>query len=213
MNILLIGATGFVGSHVRDEALQRGHHVTAVVRTPSKLPAHANLRAAVVDPFDSAALAVAARGHDAVIAAFSPDAEPAQVRAEQVRAYRAIVAAVRAASVPRVLVVGGAGSLEVAPGLQMLDTPDFPAEWRQGAEGTRDVLHLLREVQDLDWTMLSPSAHIAPGERTGHFRLGTDQLLIGGDGESRISLQDYAVAMIDELETPAHARRRFTVGY
>lgn len=119
----------------------------------------------------------------------------------------------RDAAVPRLLVVGGAGSLEVAPGVQLVDTPEFPAQWKGTAEGARDVLHLLRQEDTLNWTMLSPSAMIAPGERTGSFRLGTDQLLVDAKGESRISVEDYAVAMIDELEKPAHARRRFTVGY
>lgn len=111
------------------------------------------------------------------------------------------------------LVVGGAGSLEVAPGVQLVDTPEFPAQWKGTAEGAREALKLLRAEAELDWTMLSPSAHLEPGERTGRFRLGTDQLLVDAQGASRISVEDYAVAMIDELERPAHARRRFTVGY
>jgi putative NADH-flavin reductase len=97
--------------------------------------------------------------------------------------------------------------------VQLLDTPDFPAQWRETAAGAREALHLLRAEPQLDWTFLSPSAGLEPGTRSGRFRLGTDQLLIGADGQSRISLQDYAVAMIDELEKPAHTRRRFTVGY
>jgi hypothetical protein len=115
--------------------------------------------------------------------------------------------------VKRLLVVGGAGSLEIAPGLQVVDTPDFPPQWKESALGARDALELLKAEQGLDWTMLSPAALIEPGERTGRFRLGGDQLLVDGEGASRISLQDYAVAMIDELERPAHIGRRFTVAY
>jgi putative NADH-flavin reductase len=115
--------------------------------------------------------------------------------------------------VQRLLVVGGAGSLEVAPGVQLLDTPQFPAAYKPTAEGARQALALLRDEQDLDWSMLSPSAVIAPGTRTGRFRLGTDQLLADAQGDSRISVEDYALAFGDELERPAHSRRRFTVGY
>lgn len=114
---------------------------------------------------------------------------------------------------PRLLVVGGAASLEVAPGVQLLDTPQFPAEWKATAAGAREALNTLRGEDALDWSFLSPSAHLEPGERTGKFRLGTDQLLVDAEGTSRISLEDYAVAMIDELERPAHSRKRFTVGY
>lgn len=213
MHIVLIGATGFVGAPLLQELLQRGHHVTAIVRTPARLPQHARLRAETVDPGDAQAVARIAAGHDAVLSAFNPDADHADVRGEQLRVHRAIVDGVRAAGVRRLLVVGGAGSLEIAPGVQVLDTPDFPADWRAGAEGTRDVLHLLRDTADLDWTFLSPSLHLEPGERTGRFRLGNDSVLFDADGESRISLQDYAAALVDELESAAHVRRRFTVGY
>ena len=114
---------------------------------------------------------------------------------------------------PRLLVVGGAGGLEVAPGVQLIDTPEFPAQWKATAEGARQALALLRQETTLDWTVLSPSAHLEPGQRTGTFRTGTDGLLVDASGNSRISLEDYAVAMIDELEKPTHSRSRFTVGY
>lgn len=126
---------------------------------------------------------------------------------------QSIVSAAKKAGVPRLLVVGGAGSLEVAPGVQLVDTPQFPAQWKGTAEGAREALNLLRREKELNWTMLSPAAMIAPGERTGKYRVGKDQLLVNGSGESRIFLEDYAVAMIDELENPAHPRSRFTVAY
>lgn len=212
MNIALIGATGFIGSALRQELLARGHRVTAIVSQPAKLAAAANLAVVGVDVMDVEALAARLRGHDAVMSAFSGHAQ-ADVEGYYVRGIRAIVSAARKAGVPRLLVVGGAGSLEVAPGQQLIDTPNFPPQYRASAEGARQALNLLRDERELDWTMLSPSALIAPGERTGRFRLGGDQLLVDAKGDSRISVQDYAAAFVDELEQPAHRRRRFTVGY
>ncbi|HRP95640.1 MAG TPA: NAD(P)-dependent oxidoreductase [Rhodocyclaceae bacterium] len=212
MKIALIGASGFIGSGLRKEALARGHAVTAVVSNPAKLEAADGLTVVKADVLDTAALAQALAGHDIVISAFSGHAQ-GDVRGYYVKGIRSIIAAVKEAKVPRLLVVGGAGSLEVAPGKQLVDSPDFPVQWKASAEGARDALHLLRAETGLDWTMLSPSAHIEPGERTGTFRLGTDQLLVDADGNSRISVADYAVAMLDEAAAPRHPRSRFTVGY
>lgn len=212
MNIVLIGASGYIGSALLDEALARGHQVTALVGHPEKLAVRPGLTALQTDALDTAALAGRLRGHDAVISAFSGHAQ-ADVYDYYVRGMRSIIDATKAAGVPRLLVVGGAASLEVAPGVQLLDTPEFPAEWKATAAGAREALNLLRAEPTLDWTFLSPSAYLEPGTRTGRFRLGGDRLLVGADGRSRISLQDYAVAMIDELEKPAHSRKRFTVGY
>lgn len=215
MNIVLIGASGFIGSALRKEALARGHHVHALVSNVAKLEAAPGLTAAQVDVLDTDALAralVAQGKPGAVLAAFSGHAQ-GDVRGYYVRGFTSILAAVKRTAGLRLLVVGGAGSLEVAPGKQVLDDPDFPAAYRGSAEGARDALELLRAERDLDWTMLSPSAMIAPGERTGRFRLGVDQLLVGANGKSEISVQDYAVAMLDELERPQNRGRRFTVGY
>jgi hypothetical protein len=212
MNIALIGASGFIGSALREELLARGHRVTALVAHPEKLPAAANLAAVGVDVLDTAALAQTLRGFDAVMTAFSGHAQK-DVEGYYLRGIRSIIAAAKQAGTPRLLVVGGAGSLEVAPGKQLIDTPTFPAAYKGSAEGARQALNILRDERQLDWTMLSPSAMIAPGERTGKFRLGGDQLLSDAKGESRISVQDYAAAFVDELEKPAHSRRRFTVGY
>lgn len=170
------------------------------------------LTALKTDALDTATLTGQLRGHDAVLSAFSGHAQT-DVYDYYVRGMRSIIAATKASGVPRLLVVSGAASLEVAPGVQLLDTPDFPAQWKETAAGAREALNLLRAEPALDWTFLSPSAYREPGERTGQFRLGGDQLLVDADGHSRISLQDYAVAMIDELEKPAHSRQRFTVGY
>jgi putative NADH-flavin reductase len=212
MKIALIGASGFIGSAIRNEALARGHHVTALVTHPEKLDTHPALTAVKIDALATAALTGQLRGHDAVISAFSGHAN-ADTFGYYMKGFASIVAATRDAAVPRLLVVGGAGSLYVQPGVALLDTPTFPAAYKATAEGARQALAQLRNETDLQWTMLSPSAVVAPGERTGRFRLGTDQLLVDASGASRISVEDYAAAMIDELETPAHVRERFTVGY
>ena len=212
MNIALIGATGFIGSALLKEALARGHRVTALAGHPGKLAPAEGLVAKEADVMDPAALAAQLEGFDAVISAFSGHAQ-GDVQGYYTAGIRNIIDAAKKARAPRLLVVGGAGSLEVAPGVQALDTPGFPAEYKPSAEGARQALHLLRAEAALDWTMLSPSAVIAPGQRTGRFRLGADAMLVAADGSSTISVEDYAVAMIDELEHPAHSGRRFTVGY
>lgn len=212
MNIALIGATGFIGTALLEEALARGHAVTALVRHPAKLADHPQLKAQQVDVADVAALAAHIEGADAVISAFSGHAD-SDVLGAYLAGFSAIVAAVKKAHVPRLLIVGGAGSLDVAPGLQLIDTPAFPAQYKATAEGARQALGMLRKEAALDWTMLSPSAVIAPGQRTGVFRLGGDQLLLDADGKSAISVQDFAMAMLDEAEQASHRRQRFTVGY
>jgi putative NADH-flavin reductase len=213
MKVALIGATGFVGAALLKEALARGHTVTAVVRDVAKLPQNEKLIARQADVNDEAKLAEILRGQDAVISAFSPGWDKPDMYDLQVRGATAILNAVKEAGVRRFLLVGGAGSLEVAPGVQLLDTPDFPEKIKPGALATREVFYLVRQEQDLEWTVLCPPARLEPGERTGKFRLGLDQLLVDDQGQSKISSADYAMAMIDELENPKHIRRRFTVGY
>ena len=213
MKIALIGATGFVGSAILHETLDRGHEVTVIVRHPEKLQAHAKLYAKKGDVYNADEVARLVAGHDAVISAFNPGWKNPNLYEDQVRGTTTIIAAVKKAGVKRVLWVGGAGGLEIKPGVQSVDTPEFPKDWKQGSLATREALNLLRKESGLDWSYLSPSADLAPGQRTGKFRLGTDQLLVDAKGESKISTQDYAVAMIDEVERPKHIRRRFTVGY
>ncbi|WP_427310116.1 NAD(P)-dependent oxidoreductase [Cupriavidus sp. H39] len=203
MKIAIIGATGRVGTRLTDEALRRGHQVTAIARQASGLPARAGVTTSDVDATDSAALAAALAGNDVVISS----ARFAQLDAQQV------TSAVRQAGVPRLLVVGGAGSLYVAPGVQLVDTPNFPDAYKAEALAGRDFLNALRGEQQIDWTFLSPSALFEPGERTGKFRIGADDLLSDAAGKSWISMEDYAIAMLDEIETPTHSRQRFTVGY
>jgi putative NADH-flavin reductase len=203
MKIALIGATGFIGSRLLGELTSRGHQVTAIVRNPEKVPQGISVAAKKGDVFDKDGLAALLVGHDAVISAVHFSAsDPAT-----------LLAAVKQSGVKRYLVVGGAGSLEVAPGVRLFDTKEFPAIYLDEARKGGAFLDLLKGESGLDWTFLSPSALIEPGERTGTFRLGKDQLLVDGNGQSRISAEDYAIALVDELEKPAHSRRRFTVGY
>jgi putative NADH-flavin reductase len=202
MKIALIGATGNAGSRILAELSRRGHHVTAIARQPDKVPALPGVTAVKADAGDVAGLAAAIKGHDAVISSVHFTASDPHK----------LIAAVREAGVPRYLVVGGAGSLEVAPGVKLIDTPEFPALYKAEASAGGDFLDLLRQQPALDWTFLSPSAMFVPGERTGKFRIGGDQLLSNAQGSS-ISFEDYAIALADEIEKPAHSRRRFTVGY
>ena len=213
MKIALLGVSGFVGSAILKEALGRGHEVTAIVRDPEKLQPHANLRPQKGDVYTADDVACLVAGHDAVISAFNPGWGNPDIYNLQVKGAQAIIDGVKRAGVKRLLFVGGAGSLEVKPGIQALDLPDFPAEYKQGALATREALNMLRRESDLEWSFLSPSADLSPGPRTGKFRLGKDQMLVDTNGTSRISTEDYAMAMIDEVEHPTHVRQRFTVGY
>lgn len=207
MKIAIIGASGFVGSGILSEALDRGHAVTAIERNLDKLPAHPKLTPARGDATDHAELAALIAAHDVVISAFNPGKD------ESGSGTRSIIDAVKHSDVDRLLVVGGAGTLEVAPGQRLVDQPDFPAEWKDGALKTAAFLDQLRGETDVDWVFVSPAAMIAPGDRTGTYRVGGDQLMKGEDGQSRISIEDYAVAMLDEAEKPQHSRARFSVAY
>jgi putative NADH-flavin reductase len=215
MKIAIVGATGFIGSKLLAEAVSRGHIVTAITRSPDKLAKDDRIIPVPADVNDVPALTRYFHGKDAVIHSYAPGRGlGAEESMEKQRAGTlSIIAATKAAGVKRLLAVGGAGSLEVRPGVAHFDTPEFPAAYQGGARATAQIKDLLRAEKDLDWTFLCPSTTIAPGERTGKFRLGGDQLLIGEDGQSRIAVEDYAVAMIDELENPKHTGHRFTVGY
>lgn len=213
MKLVLIGATGFVGSALLHEALERGHEVTALVRDPEALNPHPRLRAEKTDVYDAAAVARLVAGHDAVISAFNPGWRNPDLYKLQLKGTNAIIQGVKQAGLTRLLFVGGSGSLEVKPGVQGVDLPGFPEEYKQGALAIREALNILRQETNLDWTVLSPSADLFSGERTGRFHLGTDQLLRDTTGESRISVEDFAMAMIAEIEHPQHIRRQFTVGY
>lgn len=200
--VALIGASGNAGSRILKELSDRGHQVTAIARNPEKIATLANVRAVKGDVYDGQGLAALLKGHDVVISSVHFTASDAAT----------LIAAVRASGVTRYLVVGGAGSLEVAPGARLVDQPDFPALYKAEASKGAEFLDLLKTVEDLEWTFISPSAMFVPGERTGKFRLGKDTLLANDQGSS-ISFEDYAIALVDEIEKPAHVRQRFTVGY
>jgi len=202
MKVALIGASGQAGSRILSELTRRGHQVTAIARNPETIAVSPGVTAQKGDVFDKAGLAALIKGHDAVVSSVRFVASDPEI----------LIEAVRASGVKRYFVVGGAGSLEVAPGVKLIDTPQFPAEYKVEASKGGEFLELLRKDKDLDWTFLSPPALIAPGERTGKFRLGKDQLLTHDKG-SNISWEDYSIAAVDELEKPAHIRQRFTVGY
>lgn len=215
MNIALIGATGFVGGAVLEELLQRGHVVTALARNPAKLAGRAGLNIVQADAQVANQVAAAVRGQDAVISAYNPGWDAPDLYNQFLRGHNAIVAGVRQAGVKRVLVVGGAGSLHVAPGVQLVDTPQFrdqvPPNIVPGAQAARDALAALREEKDLDWTFLSPPVGLAPGMRSGSYRVGGEEVLMAGDTPAGISVADLAVAIVDEIERPRHVGRRFTV--
>lgn len=201
-HIALIGASGRVGSRILKELSDRGHTVTAIARHPENIPALPGVTAKAGDATDPDALSRLLAGHDAVVSAVKfSNAEP-----------HTLIEAVRAAGVKRYLVVGGAGGLKVASGERLFDQPDFPEAYRPEASKGMAFYAALKEEKELDWVFLSPSAEFVPGERTGKFRIGSDQLLTNEQG-SRISFEDYAIAMVDEIEKPAHSRQRFTVGY
>lgn len=202
--VALIGITGRVGSRIATELLRRGHRVTGIARDTRQAPAQPGLTVHAADATQADALVPLLRGHDVVVSA---------TRFEDGIDAATLIAAARQAGVPRVAVVGGAGSLEVAPGQALVDTPAFPAAYKPEALAGRAFLQTLRGETALDWTFLSPSALFEPGTRTGQFRLGGDQLLVDAAGHSHISMEDYAIALVDEIETPRHARQRFTVGY
>jgi len=211
MNIALFGATGTIGSRILAEALSRGHQVTAIARDPSKVANQPNVKAVSADVLDPSAVSDAVKGHDAVVSAY---AAPHETPATLLDATRSLIQGTEKAGIKRIVMVGGAGSLEVAPGLQLVNTPDFPAAWKEVAQTAADSLGIYRkEAGNLDWTYFSPAALIEPGERTGTFRLGEDQLVADVDGNSKISAEDYAVALVDELEKPQHVGKRFTAAY
>ena len=201
--IAIIGATGRAGSQLLEEALRRGHSVTAIARDTSKLGERAGVVRKNVDVLDAQALQAAVAGHDVVISAAHFATIPAS----------AVIGPVKQAGVKRLLVVGGAGSLLLPDGSRVIDAANFPAEYKAEASAGAQFLEALRQEQQLDWSFLSPSALFVEGERRGTFRLGKDHLLVDGDGQSQISFADFAIAMMDEVEQPVHVRQRFTVGY
>lgn len=203
MKIALIGASGHVGSRILEELLRRGHEVVALVRHPERLALRTRLTAMAADANVPESLAPLLHGVDAVVSAVRfKDSDPAR-----------LIRAVRLSGTKRYVVVGGAGSLEIAPGQLEMDSPKFPPAAAGEAAAGAHFLEELRACGDLDWSFLSPSRQFTAGERTGKFRLGGEQMLVATDGRSSISFEDFAIALVDELEQPWHLKARFTVGY
>lgn len=214
MKVALIGASGFVGTPLLNELLSRGYEVTAIVRNPEKVTlTNENLVVKGADVFDAENLAGIIAGNDAVVSAYNAGWTNPNFYDDFTKGSKAIEAATKQSGVKRLLVVGGAGSLEIAPGVQLVDTPEFPAEYKTGATAARDYLNILKTDTVLDWTFISPAINLHPGERTGKFRLGTDQPVFDADGKCDISVEDMAVAIVDELENKQFIKRRFTLGY
>lgn len=213
--VVLIGATGFVGSAILNELVERGHEVIAVVRNVEKLPKNALVKPVKEDVGNEDAIAKLLEGKDAVISAYNPGWTNPNIAQETIVNYRHILAAAKKSGIGRLLIVGGAGTLFCAPGVRILETGVLPNEIMNGVVALGYVyLNILSNEKELDWVFFSPAGTFdEKGERTGKFRLGKDDLVVDAEGNSHISVQDYAVAMVDELEKPAHHKERFTIGY
>lgn len=211
MKIALIGATGHIGSRILKEALNRGHEITAIVRDPSKLAYNSPaLKIVQGDIFDPDQISEVVKNSEVVISAFGPGMSDTD---KLVKATKALINAIKASGKLRLIAVGGAGSLEVGDGMLLVETPEFPSEWKAIAEAHKEALALYEKEIGLDWTNISPSAMIEPGNRTGIFRISTNKLLIDKKGTSKISMEDFAVAILNEVENPKFRKTRFTVGY
>ncbi|MBD9376775.1 MULTISPECIES: NAD(P)-dependent oxidoreductase [Pseudoxanthomonas] len=211
MKIALAAATGKIGRQIAAQAIARGHDVTAIVRRDTDLPPELDGARIVIAPLDDAdALVAAVRGHDVLASAYGPQPGAESSLAD---VSDALIAAAREAGIPRVVVVGGAGSLQVAPGVQLVDVPDFPAAYKPVALAHRDALKRYQAADDLAWTFFSPAAEIGPGEARGQFRTQVGALLADADGKSAISYADYAEAFVAELEQARHPRQIITAAY
>lgn len=213
--VVLIGASGFVGAVILNEALNRDFHVTAVVRHPENIKmTHENLTVRKVDVSSLDEVCEVCKGADAVISAFNPGWDNPDIYEETIEVYLTIIDGVKKAGVDRFLMVGGAGSLFIAPGIRLVDSGEVPEKILPGVKALSDFyLNFLMKEKEVDWVFFSPAAHLFHGTRMGRYRLGKDDMIVDKVGNSHISVEDYAAAMIDELETPAHHQERFTIGY
>lgn len=224
MKIALIGASGFVGKALTRELLDRHHEVTAIVRHPEALDSvgvgsatgGGSLHVAKGDVFQPDQIAALVKGHDVVISAYNPGWTSPAIYDEFIRGSEAIQEAVKKAGVKRFIVIGGGGSLYIAPGVQLVDTPEFPMEYKPGAQGARDYLNILKKEQELDWTFFSPAIlmnHGTSGVRKGHYRTGLENPVFDEKGQSILSVEDLAMAIVDEVEKPKFLKKRFTAAY
>lgn len=216
MKVALIGATGFVGSAVLKELIQRGHQVTAIARNTEKINKEAGVTAVEADALDVKQLAGALKGNDAVVSTYNAGWTNPDLYNAFLNGSKSVQEAVKASGVKRFIVVGGAGSLYIAPGVQLVDTEAFPAEWKPGALAARDYLTYIQNEKELDWTFLSPAIEMhqgTAGVRRGTYRVGKDEPVFDENGKSVASVEDIAVAIVDELEHPKHIKERFTIAY
>lgn len=216
MKIALIGASGFVGAAVLNELTQRGHQVTAIVRNIDKVKQSETISAVKANVLNTKEVTEAVNGHDAVISTYNAGWSNPNLYDEFLEGSRSIQEGVKNAAVHRLIVVGGAGSLYISEGLQLVDSPQFPIEWKAGALAARDYLNILKDEKKLDWSFLSPAMQMhqgTSGERKGHYRTGLENPVFDANEKSIISVEDLAMAIVDELEVPKHIRSRFTVAY
>ena len=216
MKVALIGASGFVGNAILKELLQRGHQVTAIVRNPEKITPLENVTVVSANVLNETEVSNALVGHDAVISAYNAGWTNPNLYNEFLKGSQAIQEAVRQSGEKRLIVVGGAGSLYISPEQQIVDTEGFPEEWKPGALAARDYLNIIKNETALEWTFLSPAVEMHQGTsgiRKGTYRTGLENPVFGADNRSIISVEDTAVAIVDELENPKHIRQRFTVAY
>ena len=217
MKVALIGATGFVGTALLKELTDRGHEVVAIARHPEKLSLKGpHIHPATADAFNADQIANVVKGSDVVVSAYNSGWTNPRIYEDFMDASRAIQAGIKKSGVKRLIVIGGAGSLEIKPGLQLIDTPQFPAEYKRGASAARDYLNEIRQEKELEWTFFSPAIlmnHETAGVRRGHYRLGLDNPVFDADGKSVLSVEDLALAIVDEVEKPQHIRKRFTAAY
>ncbi len=210
MKLIVFGATGMLGSRLVAEAVRRGHEVTAVARDPSRFTGPEAVRATAGDATDADSVAAVAKGHEVALSAVTQHEHPEML----VAAARALLDGLARAGVRRLVVAGGAGSLRVGSGERLMDTPGFQEEWKPEAQAQADALALYEHAgTDLEWSYVSPGALLEPGDRTGTYRVGGDQLLTDDEGRSRITMEDFAIAMLDEVEHPTHPRQRFTAAH
>lgn len=214
-NVTLIGASGFVGTAILNELQTRGHKVTAVVRHPEKIiSSNPDIIVVKADVADTDALVDACKGKDAIISAYNPGWTNPDIYEETLRNYPLILEAAKKSGTKRLLCVGGAGTLFCAPGLRVVDSGVIPDAILGGVRALGEFyLNTLMNEKDIDWIFFSPAGTLEPGKRTGVFRLGKDDLIVDENGCSHISVEDYAFAMVDELENPKHHYERFTIGY
>ncbi|AWH85289.1 histidine kinase [Flavobacterium album] len=215
MKTAIIGATGFAGAALVKEFASRGHQVTAIARNP-KDTNEANVAWVSTDIFDADALAATLKGHDVVVSAYNPGWTNPNIYDEAIAGAKAIQEAVKQSGVKRYIYIGGAGSLYIADGLQLIDTPEFPKEYYAGANAARDYLNIIKEEKDLDWVFFSPAIEMHPGittGRTGKYRTGLDNPVFNKEGRSILSVEDLAVAIADEAENAKHHQQRFTAAY